>query len=143
MKKTPKKPPAADPLGDLAISTPEPDDSDGTLAALGLSNPFGGTEGHLDFSALGIHLDADDGDGDEEDEREIGARSESTKTVVSETIAQRRAREKAVLDRLDMGFFFSVVFATRAERDQWLAAHGLKLRGDDYVTADDLARLMR
>ncbi len=57
---------------------------------------------------------------------------------MDEAIAVRRAREKAVLDRLDMGFFFSVVFRTRKERDAWLIKYGLTLRADDYVTVDDL-----
>ena len=65
-------------------------------------------------------------------------RPKESRATVDEAIAVRRAREKAVLDRLDMGFFFSVVFRTRKERDAWLIKYGLTLRADDYVTVDDL-----
>lgn len=43
------------------------------------------------------------------------------------------SREK----ELDVGFFFSVVFDTKDERDSWLKAHGIKLQEDFFVKAKD------
>jgi hypothetical protein len=38
---------------------------------------------------------------------------------------------------LDGGFFFSVVFNNREERDEWLKNHKLKLEDDYFIKASD------
>jgi hypothetical protein len=38
---------------------------------------------------------------------------------------------------LDTGFYFSVVFDTREERDKWLTEHNLKLVEDFFIKAGD------
>ena len=35
------------------------------------------------------------------------------------------------------GFYFSVVFASQSERDEWCKQKGLKLRDDEYILAKD------
>ena len=119
-------------------------------------DPLGGRKpgGDDDFS-LGLEEDddaagdagslSDDGLWDEDDEEGADgakptpkARAKESRELVDQAIAIRRERERAVVDRLDMGFFFSVVFRTRKERDAWLVKYGLTLRSDDYVTVDDL-----
>jgi hypothetical protein len=45
--------------------------------------------------------------------------------------------EKDFKSELDAGFFFSVVFNTKEERDQWLQDHGLKLIEDMFIKASD------
>jgi hypothetical protein len=42
-----------------------------------------------------------------------------------------------------MGFYFSVVFSTRKERDEWLSRHGLKLRQDDHLLASDIDKIVK
>ena len=46
-------------------------------------------------------------------------------------------RQKDFQNELDAGFFFSVVFDTRSERDSWLKEHGIKLQEDFFVKAKD------
>jgi hypothetical protein len=62
---------------------------------------------------------------------------------VSDAIKAKREHEKAILDNIDMGFYFSVVFATRNERDEWLAKHGLTLRQDDHILGSDIDNLIK
>lgn len=44
-------------------------------------------------------------------------------------------RKEVFKNELDVGFFFSVVFNTRKERDEWLSSHGIKLEEDFFVKA--------
>lgn len=44
-------------------------------------------------------------------------------------------RKEAFKNELDVGFFFSVVFDTRKERDEWLLSHGIRLEEDFFVKA--------
>ena len=37
----------------------------------------------------------------------------------------------------DAGFYFSIVFARREERDEWLKIQGLKLVENEYILAKD------
>jgi hypothetical protein len=46
-------------------------------------------------------------------------------------------REKDFKNELDTGFYFSVVFDTKEERDKWLMAHKIKLVEDFFVKAKD------
>ncbi|MDR1900981.1 MAG: hypothetical protein LBQ88_01680 [Treponema sp.] len=50
-------------------------------------------------------------------------------------IHAQRARD--FKDELDLGFYFSVVFDNRRERDKWLKDHGLKLVEDFFIKAGD------
>jgi hypothetical protein len=50
-------------------------------------------------------------------------------------IHKQRARD--FKDELDLGFYFSVVFDTRRERDTWLKEHGLTLTEDFFIKARD------
>jgi len=68
---------------------------------------------------------------------------DSGKSNVSLLTQKKRENEKKILDRLDMAFYFSVVFATRKERDAWLEEHGLRLRDDDFLYASDIEAKMK
>jgi len=46
-------------------------------------------------------------------------------------------RKQAFNDELNAGFFFSVVFDTKAERDQWLKERNLSLVEDFFIKAKD------
>lgn len=48
-----------------------------------------------------------------------------------------KLREKDYQNELDVGFYFSVVFDTKEERDAWCKAHGIKLQEDFFVKAKD------
>ena len=48
-----------------------------------------------------------------------------------------KQREKDFQNELDTGFFFSVVFDTKEERDKWCKDHGIKLVEDFFVKAKD------
>ncbi|MDR1901764.1 MAG: hypothetical protein LBQ88_05705 [Treponema sp.] len=50
-------------------------------------------------------------------------------------IHTQRARD--FKDELDLGFYFSVVFDNRRERDKWLKDHGLTLVEDFFIKAGD------
>lgn len=58
------------------------------------------------------------------------------KAAVSDALAKKRASEQRVKDELDAGFFFSVVFKTRKDRDDWCAKNGVKLIDGEYVYGD-------
>ena len=62
----------------------------------------------------------------------------SYKKEVDEAIQKKRDAEADIDDLLDTGFYFSVVFRTRKERDAWLAERGIELRDDDHVLPSDL-----
>lgn len=64
--------------------------------------------------------------------------AEEGESIVSEALAKKRKHEADVLDTMDAGFFFSVVFRSRAERDAWLKEKGLRLRDDEYIFGSDL-----
>ena len=78
----------------------------------------------------------------------IGKKTKQPKTLdrlsadyrkeVDQAIQKRRDAEKDVDDLLDSGFYFSVVFRTRKERDAWLAQRGIGLRDDDHILPSDL-----
>lgn len=46
-------------------------------------------------------------------------------------------KEKDFQSELDTGFYFSVVFDTKEERDKWCKDHGVKLIEDFFVKAKD------
>jgi len=48
-----------------------------------------------------------------------------------------KQREKDFKSELDTGFFFSVVFDTREERDNWLKEHKLELVEDMYLRIEN------
>ncbi len=61
-----------------------------------------------------------------------------------EAVTDKEVKEIAELkakdfkdDELDTGCYFSVVFDTKAERDNWLKEHGVKLVEDFFVKAKD------
>lgn len=62
-------------------------------------------------------------------------------SVVSEAIAAKRTHERKIIKRLDMGFYFSVVFETREARDIWLLENRMTLRDDDHLKPEDLEAL--
>ena len=43
-------------------------------------------------------------------------------------------------DEYDAGFYFSVVFNTRSERDKWLQEHNIVLTEDFFVKAEDFIK---
>lgn len=53
----------------------------------------------------------------------------------SDVLSIEAARKEEFKDELDVGFFFSVVFDTRKERDEWLLSHGIRLEEDFFVKA--------
>jgi len=69
--------------------------------------------------------------------------TDESEKVVSEVIRKKRAKEAQIDAQLDMGFYFSVVFATRKDRDDWLCQHGIKLHDDEYVFHHELTPLLR
>ncbi|GHV79453.1 hypothetical protein AGMMS49944_12440 [Spirochaetia bacterium] len=62
---------------------------------------------------------------------------ELEKDCDTEVKAVHKQLEKDFKSELDAGFFFSVVFNTKEERDQWLQDHGLKLIEDMFIKAVD------
>jgi len=46
-------------------------------------------------------------------------------------------RKQEFKDEMDTRFFFSVVFDTKSERDQWLKERNLKLVEDFFIKAKD------
>lgn len=46
-----------------------------------------------------------------------------------------RIRRKDYNPEMDLAFYFSVVFNTRDERDEWLRKHNIKLEDDFFVKA--------
>lgn len=58
-------------------------------------------------------------------------------SLVSEALAKKRKHEQDVKDTMDAGFFFSVVFRSKDDRDAWLASKGLRLRDSEFILADD------
>lgn len=46
-----------------------------------------------------------------------------------------RIRRKGYNPEMDLAFYFSVVFNTRDERDEWLRKHNIKLEDDFFVKA--------
>lgn len=111
-------------------------------------DPLGGSAEPDDIFGVdlgGMDLDdafsLDDADADDDERPSIEERAKTARGVVDETIAERRAKEQAVRDRLDMGFFFSVVFPTRKDRDQWLSQRNITLRADEYLLPTDLKGL--
>jgi len=55
----------------------------------------------------------------------------------SEYFRLNKIRKTEFKAEMDSAFFFSVVFDTRAERDQWLKAHKITLTEDFFVRAKD------
>jgi hypothetical protein len=43
----------------------------------------------------------------------------------------------------DAGYYFSVCFKSKAERDEFLKAHGVKLRNDDHVFYEDVKNIFK
>lgn len=52
-------------------------------------------------------------------------------------ISANELRRKQFEDELDSAFYFSVVFNTRRERDEWLKQHNISLVEDFFVKAED------
>jgi hypothetical protein len=48
-----------------------------------------------------------------------------------------KQRAQDFKDELDLGFYFSVVFDNRRERDTWLKERGLTLTEDFFIKARD------
>jgi hypothetical protein len=67
----------------------------------------------------------------------IKALNELEKITDSEVEKIQKQREKDFKSELDSGFFFSVVFDTKGERDKWLQNHGLQLIEDMFIKASD------
>ena len=57
------------------------------------------------------------------------------KETESEVIEIDAIRKKEFRDEMDSGFYFSVVFDTRAERDKWLKDRKLTLEEDFFIRA--------
>lgn len=54
-----------------------------------------------------------------------------------EVMEIEKQREKDFQNELDVGFYFSVVFDTKEERDKWCKEHNIKLEEDFFVKAKD------
>ena len=48
-----------------------------------------------------------------------------------------KIRRKDYNPEMDLAFYFSVVFDTRDERDEWLKKHNIKLEDDFFVKAEN------
>lgn len=59
------------------------------------------------------------------------------KDCEEEVEAVHKQREKDFKAELDSGFYFSVVFDTKEERDAWLKERNLKLVEDFFIKIDD------
>lgn len=59
------------------------------------------------------------------------------KDCTEEVEAVHQQREKDFKAELDSGFYFSVVFDTREERDAWLKEHNLKLVEDFFIRIEN------
>jgi hypothetical protein len=59
------------------------------------------------------------------------------KDCEEEVEAVHQQREKDFKAELDSGFYFSVVFDTREERDTWLKEHNIKLVEDFFIRIED------
>lgn len=55
----------------------------------------------------------------------------------NKVIVANDLRRKQFDDELDSAFYFSVVFNTRSERDEWLKQHNISLVEDFFVKAED------
>ena len=64
----------------------------------------------------------------------IEALEQETEAEVSQINDIRKKEFKA---EMDSGFFFSVVFDSRAERDKWLTDRKLTLEEDFFIRADN------
>jgi hypothetical protein len=67
----------------------------------------------------------------------IEALDELEKITDNEVEAIHKQRKADFKSELDTGFFFSVVFDTYEEREQWLKDHNLKLVEDFFIKASD------
>lgn len=67
----------------------------------------------------------------------IEALEELEKATDLEVADIHKIRAQDFKDEMDLGFFFSVVFDTRKERDAWLKEHGLALTEDFFIKARD------
>lgn len=63
---------------------------------------------------------------------------ESSKKEISDAIKKKREHESDVIDTLDAGFYFSIVFRSRKERDEWLRRAEIELIDDEYVYGSSL-----
>jgi len=61
--------------------------------------------------------------------------AESREEIKTVRAKQQLLSRQAESERLDAGFFFSVVFATRTERDEWLKKQKVNLVDDEYILA--------
>jgi hypothetical protein len=59
------------------------------------------------------------------------------KDCEEEVSAVHKQREKDFKAELDSGFYFSVVFDTKEERDAWLSEHKLKLEEDFFIRIEN------
>ena len=67
---------------------------------------------------------------------ELEAMEKATYADMDE-IEKRRQKLFERENELNSGFYFSVVFNSRDERDKWLEARGLKLEEDCFIKARD------
>ena len=64
----------------------------------------------------------------------LEALEQETETQISK---YNDARKQEFKDEMDTRFFFSVVFDTKSERDQWLEKRNLKLVEDFFIKIKD------
>ena len=67
----------------------------------------------------------------------IEALKELEVTTETEIKKLNDIRKEEFRDELDAGYFFSIVFNTRKERDQWLKERNLCLAEDFFIKAKD------
>jgi hypothetical protein len=67
----------------------------------------------------------------------LEALGELEKITDKEVADIHKIRAQDFKDELDLGFYFSVVFDTRKERDRWLEEHGLTLTEDFFIKIRD------
>ena len=71
------------------------------------------------------------------DQQGIEALEALEKETDAEIKKYNNIRKEEFDDEMDSRFFFSVVFDTKQERDQWLIKHNLKLTEEFYIKAKD------
>lgn len=57
--------------------------------------------------------------------------------ITDKEVIEFKEKQKKILDEeLDTGYYFSVIFETREERDEWLNKHGIVLMDNYSVKAE-------
>ena len=57
----------------------------------------------------------------------------ASKEALKPSIAAKRAKEKALGDGLDAGFYATIVFATKKERDAYFLARNIHLYDGEFI----------